>query len=779
VTNYLLEAGLRWCCNAGAMRARSIGFLLSVLVLSACASHPRPASSLRALPAVAAPPTHPSAPAGQPDRQLLRALAETRNFRNGAPQAAMPTADGKAVLFLRSGPRDTKQSLFELDLGSGATRELVPLAAIHSGEEALSQAERARRERMRISAKGITSFDISADSSRVLFDVAGKLFVVTRASGAVKPIAERVLDPRWSPDGKRIAFVRDHDLVTVDAEGKDVVQLTRGGTAAKSHGVAEFIAQEEFHRSRGFWWAPDGARLLFEEADCASVEELVIVDPAFPERAPDRARYPRAGRTNCDLRFGLVNARGGPTTWLDWDAKRYPYVATVTWTKGGPPTLFALDRRQRAAALIAADPVRGKTTALLEEQDAAWLNVDASAPKWLSDGSGFLWSSERDGRWRLELRDAKGALVRPLTEASLGYRSVLDVDTTRKVAFVSASDDPTSSSIWSVPLEGGAPQPLARAATGTFGEGHDVFVASEASLDRMPHAQARTVDGGRHWDLPSVAETPAPLPKVEMVELAPDRTRVAIVRPRSFDRQRQYAVIDSAYGGPGALTVVSNVATYIRAQWMADTADAIVVAIDARGTPFRGREWERALVGKMAEVPLEGHVEALQRLAGRFSEMDMSRVGIFGWSFGGYLAAFGVLARPDVYKVGVAGAAPADWRDYDTAYTERYLGHPSTETAAYDAASLLVRARMPGPDRPLLVVHGTADDNVYFANSLRLTDALTRAGRPYEFVPLLGITHQLAEPTVAEATWLRIATFLRDHLSVMSPKVVAPIRPIR
>jgi dipeptidyl-peptidase-4 len=241
---------------------------------------------------------------------------------------------------------------------------------------------------------------------------------------------------------------------------------------------------------------------------------------------------------------------------------------------------------------------------------------------------------------------------------------------------------------------------------------------------------------------------------------------VGIVRPRDFRSGRRYAVVDAAYAGPGHTVVQQSALAFVRAQWIADATQAVVVAIDGRGTPRRGREWERAIFRKLGRVPLEDHATALDALARKYGEIDPSRAGVYGWSFGGYFAALAVLARPDVYKASVAGAAPADWRDYDTAYTERYLGLPDEDAAAYDDASLLTAARRPsvGPARPLLLVHGTADDNVWFLNVVKLADALERGGRPFDLLPLAGTTHMLLDPDLSEAVWLRTARVLRDAL---------------
>jgi dipeptidyl-peptidase-4 len=258
------------------------------------------------------------------------------------------------------------------------------------------------------------------------------------------------------------------------------------------------------------------------------------------------------------------------------------------------------------------------------------------------------------------------------------------------------------------------------------------------------------------------------MPTIEYAELGADRVRVAIVRPRTFAPGRKHAVIDAAYGGPSVTVVTSDASTQLLNLWMADATGAIVVSIDARGTPHRDRAWERAIAGRLSQVPVEGHVAALQALGEKYAEVDMTRVGVFGWSFGGTFSAFAALAHPEVYRAAVVGAPVTDWRDYDTCYTERYMGMPDARKAAYDEASVVALASKPRSShraRPMLIVHGTADDNVYFMNTLALADALERSGRPFELFPIAGVTHMLVEPPMIRAVWTRAAAFLRTELA--------------
>ncbi|MFT3683436.1 MAG: prolyl oligopeptidase family serine peptidase [Phycisphaerales bacterium] len=264
-------------------------------------------------------------------------------------------------------------------------------------------------------------------------------------------------------------------------------------------------------------------------------------------------------------------------------------------------------------------------------------------------------------------------------------------------------------------------------------------------------------------EIKSVAEQPPfmPQPEFTTVRAGEIELNATVIRPRDFDRSKKYPVLDAVYGGPGHGVVSGNPRAYLLQQWFADQG-FIVVAIDARGTPGRGRAFERATKGNLIDIPLSEHAAALAALCATRPEMDVSRVGVYGWSFGGYFTVLATERRPDVFKAGVAVAPVADWRDYDTHYTERYMGLPEANKAGYDAASALTYAK--DLSVPLLIMHGTADDNVYTINSLRLTDALFRAGKPFEFVPLSGFTHAVNEPAALSRLWERAATFFGRHL---------------
>lgn len=714
------------------------------------------------------------------DKDAIHALAITRTYQLGTPRRATVTPDGLGVLFLQSPPRDAKQSLYKLDLRTGETRVLVTPETLTHGSEALSPQERARRERMRITAAGITSFEVTSDSLNVLIPLAGKLFVFDRMTGQARELPTdegTAIDPHLSPDGKWTAFVRNNDVRMIATDGKSVeVAVTRGGTEARPHGVADFVEQEEFDRERGFFWSPESDMIAFEEPDQSKVEQLTIVDAAHPETS-DKSYYPRVGGTNAEVRFGITSIKpGGTVTWVNWDHLKYPYVATARWDKGAPLTLYVLDRAQKNGQLLAVDHKTGQTRVLLSEHDDAWLDVDTSVPRWLPDGSAFYWSSERSGNWELEERQLpKGAgetIARTVVPKEASYRTLVDVDVEHKRIVFTGGAEPSEQLVYTAPLGGGAVEPI-DAVRGVidphFGENHEVFVAYQGTPTGYPKWTTHKIGSKETHDLPSVAEKPPWVPELDLRKVGPDETRAVIIKPHGFVAGRKYPVVDAAYGGPGAKVAVADAYRFIRAQLVADAVGAIVVSIDARGTPDRSRSWERAIAGKIEQVPIEGHIDVIKALGAQMPEMDLARVGVFGWSFGGTFAAAAALSHPEFYKAAVAGAPVVDWRDYDCAYSERYMGLLPEAKAAYDAQSLVTMAAADTPlPRPLLLLHGTADDNVYFAHTLKLIDALTRAHKPFLALPLVGQTHLVADPVMSEVVWTRTAEFLRE--SLLSPE---------
>jgi len=709
---------------------------------------------------------------GVPAHSFLAQLAATSRFRRGRPTSISLAPDGSAVLFLRSGPRGFVQDLYEYDVATGHERLVLTAdSLLAGGAEQLTVEELARRERQRQTARGIASFQLSRDGRRILVPLSGRLFVVERTGGAVRELKSAAgfpIDARFSLDASRVACVREKDLhVTEIATGVER-RLTHDGGGSITNGEAEFVAQEEMGRHEGYWWSPDGGTIVYQRTDVTGVEVLSISDPAHPERPPQTWPYPRPGKQNANVTLGMIPAGGGPTTWIRWDRGRYPYLATVAWKENAPLTILVQNRAQTEEVLLAVDPATGATTPLLTERDDAWINLFGGMPRWLKDGRSFLWMTERNGAPQLELRARDGRLMRALTPPEPGLREGVDLDEVRGVVWVRAGDDPTQVHLFRVPLDPRRGRRVrATSEPGNHGailsEDGSVWVHTSNPLAGPPSWAVRGHDGRPRGTLRSVAETPGITPRPEFTTVGDSlRFHAVLLRPKDFDRSRRYPVIVSVYGGPHSQTVTASAQNYLVQQWQADQG-FIVVSIDGRGTPGRGRAWERAIKGDLIELPLRDQAAALQALGARYPELDLGRVGVTGGSFGGYFVALALERRPDAFHAGAAWAPVSDWLDYDTHYTERYMGMPEENPAGYRASSALTWAK--DLVRPLLIMHGTADDNVYFVHSLKLCDALFQAGRSFELVPLRGYTHMVADSLGVTQVNQRIVRHFQRHLS--------------
>jgi dipeptidyl-peptidase-4 len=708
---------------------------------------------------------------------FLQQYAETYRFTLGQPTAFEITDDGSAVLFLRSGPRSFVRDLYEFDVATGKERLLASAQKLlGGGQEKLTAEELARRERMRSAARGIAAFDLSSEGRQVLIPLSGSLYVLDRKTGKSRELTSDAgypIDPRFSPDGKSIAVVRNGDLYVIDVETGDERRLTTTATKTLSNGEAEFVAQEEMDRMHGYWWSPDSTLIAYQETDTSDVEELHIADPMKPGSQAKSWRYPRPGHNNATVRLGIVPASGGRTKWVNWDHEQFPYLASVTWQSsrliptGLPLTILLQNRDQTEEQLLTIDARNGITHLLFEESDAAWINIDPSMPYWLADGRSFLWTTERIGNWKLERRSRDGTLEGTLTDQSFGFRDFAGVDA-QATAYVVGGDEPTQAHLYEVSLkpygEGHRPKKITNNAgmhSAKLAKDADVRLQIFQPLEGEPRYEVYRGDK-LAGTIKSVAEKPPFAANIELTTASDDPPlRTAIVRPRDFDAKRKYPVLVHVYGGPHHQEVVAVGRKYLLDQWLADRG-FVIVMIDGRGTPNRGREFERAIKGNFVDVALADQVRGLKALGDKYDELDLSRVGIYGWSFGGYMSAMAVMKEPEVFHAGVAGAPVTDWLDYDTHYTERYLGLPDTNPAGYEASSVLTHA--PRLERPLLIIHGTADDNVYFLHSMKLCDALFRAGKPYEFLPLPGFTHMVPDPQVTVRLNERIADFFEKSL---------------
>ncbi|MBQ0983824.1 S9 family peptidase [Streptomyces sp. F63] len=699
-----------------------------------------------------------------------RQHARTQRFSLGAPRSFTVSPDGTRLVFLRSrSGTDRTHLLWVHDLGEGTERIAAdPAALLGGGEERLPPEERARRERSREGSAGVVGYAVDGAVELAAFALSGRLFAAELRAGTARelPVAGPVVDPRPSPDGRHIAWVANGALRVVAADGSGARVLAGPEHDRITYGLAEFAAAEEMDRSRGFWWSPESDRLLVARVDGTPVRRWWIADPAHPGREPAEVAYPAAGTENAEVTLAFTGLDGSRVP-VEWDRERYPYLARVHWSAAGPPLLLVQARDQRSQLYLAADPETGATRLLHADEDPVWLDLFRGVPAWTPDGR-LVRIADEGGARVLMVGD------RPLTGPQLHIRAVLDVSADDVLVTASAGPEAAAPETGEIHVHRVSELGVERISEGpgvhSAVRSGAVTVLASAGLDHSGAAVRLYRDGAPAGTVMSLAEQPVLTAHVRLTESGDRRIPCAVLLPTGYrDGDGPLPVLMDPYGGPHGQRVVAAHNAHLTSQWFADQGFAVVVA-DGRGTPGRSPAWEKAIAHDVAGVTLDDQVAALHGLARSFP-LDLGRVAVRGWSYGGYLAALAVLRRPDVFHAGVAGAPVTDWRLYDTHYTERYLGHPGERPEVYDANSLITGdgelSGAAGQHRPLMVIHGLADDNVVAAHSLRLSSALLAAGRRHEVLPLSGVTHMTPQEQVAENLLLLQADFLRRSLGLV------------
>jgi dipeptidyl-peptidase-4 len=700
-----------------------------------------------------------------------RQQARTRHFTLGLPRSFQISPDGDRVAFVRSkGGGDPVNCLWVLDVGTGAER-LVADPATLGGGTTLTEQEKARRERVREQAAGIVAFACDTALTVAAFVVGGQVYVagLTADGPAPRTIPARpgAFGPRPDPTGQRVAYTCDGGVrvVTLDTD-EDSLLIGPDGADGITFGLAEFVAAEEMRRTRGYWWAPDGTALLVARVDQTPVSRWYIADPANPGRTPAEVAYPAAGTANADVSLVLAGLDGA-TAPVEWNRTEFPYLVTVTWAPAGA-LIVVQSRDQRRMRLLSADPGRGAVAVLREDTDRDWVDIVPGAPGWTGDGR-IAWTADSEGAKRLLVATpARLAGAAPVTPPELQVRAVADTDGDAVLFTASASDDPAAVGLWLHRPDGLIRLTPERGVHSGRRAGGTTVLLSRSLEEPGVTVTVRTGRrSGEKIAISSLAELPAlAVPRPGLFTTGGREIRTALLLPSWHEPgSGKLPVLLDPYGGPGLQRVVAAQGAFADSQWFAEQGFAVVVA-DGRGTPGRGPQWDRAVAGDLAGPVLEDQVAALAAAADRCADLDTGRVAIRGWSFGGYLAALAVLRRPDVFHAAVAGAPVTDWRLYDTHYTERYLGDPGENGIAYDNCSLLGDA--PKLQRPLLLIHGLADDNVVAAHTLRFSAALLAAGRPHSVLPLPGVTHMTPQEEVAENLFILQVDFLRNALGVAS-----------
>jgi dipeptidyl-peptidase-4 len=623
---------------------------------------------------------------------------------------------------------------------------------------------------------GPDGFEFLPGGDALVAESAGDLWLFDLAARRWRRLTETPEEERGasvSPDGRRVAFVRGFDLWTLDVADAKATRLTEGGTEDRTHGLSDWVYDEELGVAKGFWWSPDSSRVAFLEMDETPVPKVPIVDFLATHPSVEWQRYPKSGDPNPLVRVGVVAASGGATTWIDAPGAAEGYVARVGWTPDGKSLLVqVLNRRQDRLTVLRADPATGKSSTLFEETSAAWVDVHDDL-RVLKDGR-ILWKSARTGFDHLWLLAADGRTWTQLTSGDWNVESVAALDEDAGVVwFTAAAPDPRETNAFRVRLDGTGLERVtpdagvhsmsmpknARALLDTWTDGSR---PQRRDLRRADGSLVATVEPNSCDELAKYRRATR-----EFVEI-PTKDGVTLqgqwFRPADFDPSRRYPVLMAVYGGPLSRVVSEGWGGRARL-WYEMLADRgiLVFLVDNRAAAPHGIGVAATIRGRLGTVELSDELEAVRYLRSQPC-VDGGRLAIFGWSYGGYMAAYSILHAPDAFRAAIAVAPVTDWRDYDTIYTERYMGLPKENAEGYaKSAAVAAAANLRGD---LLLVHGTSDDNVHLQNTMQLAAALVRAGRPFRLMTYPGRKHGIAGEDAQRHLFETMTEFLTKSLGV-------------
>jgi dipeptidyl-peptidase-4 len=693
---------------------------------------------LLALPLFAA-----SLPAAEKKPVTLDDLGGGRNLGGGS-HAVSPvwSPDEKRFAYIDDG----KLMLF--DIGSKTKRELIPMKQVEDAAAPVPEPETFDWTNRRVSEQPIQWF---SNNERLLVASGGDLFVVDLDAGKATveqltntPVQE--YDPKLSPDNRYVSFRRAHDLYVLEIATKKVTRLTTNGTDTLLNGELDWVYPEELELGTAHWWSPDSKHIAYLQLDTSQ-------EPVFPQVSllrthgvPEPERYPKAGDPNAEARVGVVGVEGGETQWMDLGETRDYLIPRVTWLPDSTAVaVMRMNRIQNNLDLLRADIHTGESSVILHESDPYWINI-VDEPYVLPNGKEFIWESERgEGGYRhLYLYDMEGKLKHAITKGDWAVERIMAFDEKGgHIYYMSTEGSPLESHLYEVDLSGKHRRRLTQG-TGVHGvsvSAHGAYFTDSFSNLTTPPSQAlRNREGGEllEW-MPvdhSVQEKYA-LSVPEIVEVPASDGQIMygrLLKPVPFDPARKYPAIVQVYGGPGAQEVQNQwhgVSGRSGMEQVFASAGFVIWELDNRGSTGRGHKWESVLFRDMGRHELEDQKAGIEYLK-KLGYVDAGRIGITGWSYGGYMTLYSLVNAPDLFKAGLAGAPVTSWKNYDSIYTERYMGLPGVNKDNYESSSPQTHAAQ--LKARLLILHNIEDDNVHFQNTIQMADALERADKPFRMV---------------------------------------------
>jgi len=706
-------------------------------------------------------------------------LTTSPSINGPSVQGLKMSPDGKRITFLRGKETNAAQlDLWQFDVETGLAHLLVDSSdLLLGGREALSEEEKQRRERNRTTTgkTGIISYFWSDDSKSLLFPIGGDVYVLP-LGGSVKRLTntpEYETDIKFSPKSTYVSFIRAREVFAVNVASGAEIQLTTGASKTVANGMAEFVVQEELGRFTGYWWSPDETRVAFEQYD----ESKVLVKDRY-EVQPDggvvalKQRYPEAGSSNVNVKLGVVTLADKAVNWIDLGADKDIYLARVAWLPNSEWLTFQrLNRAQTKLDFVIAAHDGAQVETQFSEKSDVWINVHNTL-EFTAEGSGMIWASERSGYRHLYMYDLEDGGSRALTSGDWVVNRIEKINRENgDIYFTGFKDSPLEKHLYKVNSSGDISRITQEAGWHTVTVGEGIFVDNFSSPDQPPQIMVRSLADG---------STKAAILENKLDESHPfgpyadsrvdesfgtikaedgSDLHYRLYKPATMETGKRYPAILAPYGGPHGQRVKKS--------WSVNFNNIlarngfVVMVIDNRGMWNRGLKFESHIKNAMGGVEVADQVAGANHLK-TLDYIDGDKIGMWGWSYGGYMTLMSLFKEPDVFKAGVSVSPVTDWRLYDTAYTERYLGHPNAPGGVYENSSVF--KYVDGFKGDLLLIHGMADDNVFFDNSVKLMATLQNAGKPFELMTYPGKKHGIRGEATRAHLWRLALDFFKRKL---------------
>lgn len=726
----------------------------------------------------------------QADDLTIERIFGSPDISGTSPVQLMFSPDGQRVTYLRGKQDDRRQQdLWEYHIADGVNRMLVDSKLLVPDEEQLDEVEKARRERMRIGGKGIVEYTWAPDSKSILFPLAGDIYLYDLGAAADKAVRRLTnseafeTDARVSEGGRYVSFIRNQNLFAIDLESSEERQLTADGGDTIRNGMAEFIAMEEMDRDTGYWWSPDDRFIAYAQVDEAPVElakRYQIFENSFKVT---EERYPFAGASNVRIKLAVLELATGKQTWMDLGDEDDIYLARVDWTPDSSMLVIQRQsRNQQRLDLMAANPADGKSRVILTETSDVWINLHDNLSFLKQSPGEIIWASERSGFQHLYRYDLSGRQLAQITSGKWMVDKLQAIDENRGVLFFDGfADSVLEKHLYETSLVGDEPVRKITSRSGwhevVMANSGKAYIDSYSSSNVPTRVSLHTAEGGRlTWLVENPLDESHPYfpyldrhqrPETGTLKAEDGQTLYySLLKPVDFDADTRYPVIVYTYGGPGAQEVMNQWGSPSVFHQYLQQQGYLVFTLDNRGSTHRGTAFEFPIYKQMSVVEVQDQKRGVEHLKS-LPFVDPERIGIYGWSYGGYMTLMAMMQAPDAFKVGVAGAPVTDYRLYDTHYTERYMSTPSANPDGYEVSNVLSHAsQLRGP---LLIIHGMADDNVLLNHSTLLFREMQKKGIPFESMLYPNETHGFRDPDINVHRTNLMMRFFDRHLKAPAP----------